>query len=64
MILEDNLGPDADAFYTALMDTHDGLTDAQSQALNARLILILANDIGDLEKLKSLLSIARSAGSS
>lgn len=64
MILKDNLGLDADAFYTALMDTHDGLTEAQSQALNARLILILANEIGDLNKLKTLLSIARSAGPS
>lgn len=62
MILDDNLGPDADAYYNALMDTHDGLTDAQSHALNARLVLIFANEIGDLERLESLLAVARQTG--
>ena len=37
-----------DDFYDALLSAHDGLTKAQSDALNARLILILANQIGDL----------------
>jgi len=36
-----------DDFYAALLATHDGLTRAESEALNARLILILANHIGD-----------------
>jgi len=31
-----------DDFYAALLATHDGLTRAESEALNARLILILA----------------------
>lgn len=61
MILEDNLGQDTDAFYNALMDLHDGLTDAQSHALNARLVLILSNEIGDLEKLKQLMQAAGNA---
>tara|TARA_R110002049_G_scaffold44333_3_gene129785 strand:+ start:20792 stop:20980 length:189 start_codon:yes stop_codon:yes gene_type:complete len=59
MILDDNLGPDGDAFYNALMDAHSGLTDAQSHALNARLVLILANDIGDLPRLMTLLQAAQ-----
>ena len=59
MILDDNLGPDADSFYNALMDAHAGLTDAQNHALNARLVLIFANEIGDLDRLENLLSTAR-----
>jgi hypothetical protein len=59
MILDDNLGPDADSFYNALMDAHAGLTDAQSHALNARLVLIFANEIGDLGRLENLLTTAR-----
>lgn len=39
--------PDQDGFYAELIDLHDGLDEAQSSALNARLILILANHIGD-----------------
>jgi hypothetical protein len=59
MTLEDKLGPNGDAFYNTLMNTHEGLTDAQSHALNARLVLILANEIGDLQKLTALLMAAK-----
>ena len=62
MILDDKLGQDTDAFYNALMDLHEGLSEAQSHALNARLILILSNEIGDLEKLKTLMRTAADAG--
>ena len=62
MILDDKLGIQADAFYNTLMDSHAGLTDAQSHALNARLVLILANEIGDLAKLEDLLATARKVG--
>ena len=48
-----------DDFYEALIDAHRGLSDAQSQALNARLILLLANHIGDLEVLREALALAR-----
>lgn len=61
MILEDNLGQDGDAFYNALMDAHEGLSEAESHALNARLVLILANQIGDLEILQMLLKAAAKA---
>lgn len=48
-----------DDFYEALIDTHRDLTDAQSQMLNARLVLLLANHIGDLRVLREALAAAR-----
>ena len=50
-----------DDFYEALIDAHNGLSDEQSEALNARLILLLANHIGDLRVLREALAAARSA---
>lgn len=38
---------DADAFYEQLLDAHQGLSEEQSKLLNARLILLLANQVGD-----------------
>ena len=58
MQIDDRLGPDGDAFYTALVAAHEGLTDAQSQVLNARLVLILGNEIGDIDRLRELLAAA------
>jgi hypothetical protein len=48
-----------DAFYEALIDAHRDLTDDQSQLLNARLVLLLANHIGDLRVLRQALDAAR-----
>lgn len=59
MILHDKLGADGDAFYNALMDAHEGLSEAQSHALNARLVLILCNEIGALDRLKALIEAAK-----
>jgi len=53
-----NLG-NPDDFYAALLCAHDGLTEAETHALNARLILILANHIGDLPTLEEALTLAR-----
>jgi len=50
---------DPDAAFRALVEAHRGLTEAQSAALNARLVLILANHIGDLDALKDALALAR-----
>jgi len=61
MPLHDKLGDNGDAFYSCLMDAHDGLSDAQSHALNARLILIFANEIADLSVLRGLVEEARKA---
>ena len=57
-----NTEPNLDApddFYEALLDAHDGLSEAQSQDLNARLVLLLANQIGRLDVLKEALVAAR-----
>jgi hypothetical protein len=48
-----------DDFYEALIDTHRDLSDEQSEALNARLILLLANQIGDIGVLREALALAR-----
>ncbi|WP_313076356.1 DUF2783 domain-containing protein [Melaminivora sp.] len=48
-----------DDFYEALIETHQGLTDEQSEVVNARLILLLANHIGDIGVLREALQIAR-----
>jgi len=52
----------ADDFYANLLAAHEGLTKAQSDALNARLILILANHIGDRAVLDAAINAAKSAG--
>jgi hypothetical protein len=57
---------DPDAFYEALIDMHRDLADEQSQLVNAKLILLLSNQIGDMEVLREAMSMARRdvAGSS
>lgn len=50
--------PDPDGFYDELLAAHAGLTKGQSDALNARLILILANQIGDRATLSQALAAA------
>ena len=57
LILSPNL-PRPDDFYAALIAAHDGFTDEESAAYNARLILILANHIGDQSILESALRTA------
>jgi hypothetical protein len=44
-----------DDFYAELLAVHEGLSKAQSDAVNARLILLLANHIGDREVLSEAL---------
>ena len=50
---------DADTFYEQLLDAHNGLTPAQSELLNARLILLLANQVGDAKVLHECVESAR-----
>jgi len=52
-----------DDFYAALLAAHEGLSKAESDALNARLVLILANHIGDADVLGQALDLAKGAGS-
>ncbi len=48
-----------DDFYAELIQAHDGLTDQQSNELNAKLVLILSNHIGDLSVLKEAFNLGR-----
>lgn len=50
-----------DDFYQTLIDAHAGLTDEQSAALNTRLVLLLANQIGDLTTLQQAIAAARAS---
>jgi Protein of unknown function (DUF2783) len=50
---------DADSFYEQLLDAHQGLSAQQSELLNARLILLLANQIGDAQVLQECLDAAK-----
>lgn len=57
LIISPNLAS-PDDFYEALIDAHRGLTEAQSHQVNARLVLLLANHIGDLVVLRQALEAA------
>lgn len=59
LVTEPNFG-DADAFYECLLDAHHGLTREQSELLNARLILVMANQLGDTALLKACIAEAAS----
>ena len=48
-----------DDFYEALIDTHRDLSDEQSALVNAKLVLLLANHVGDLAILKEAMALAR-----
>jgi len=48
-----------DDFYQLLIDTHRDLNESQSAMLNAKLILILSNHIGDISVLREAMQIAR-----
>lgn len=48
-----------DDFYQLLIDTHRDLSESKSAMLNAKLILILANHIGDISVLREAMQVAR-----
>lgn len=50
---------DVDGFYEHLLDAHVGLNRDESEALNARLILLLANQIGDAAVLRQCVDAAK-----
>lgn len=53
------LGPHGDDFYSALMEAHEGLSFEESARLNARLVLILAEAVGDIDALKQAVTAAK-----
>ncbi|MBP2313536.1 DUF2783 domain-containing protein [Azospirillum soli] len=58
-LVTENRLANPDDFYEALIDTHRDLSAEQSNMVNAKLVLLLANHIGDMEVLKEALRIAR-----
>jgi len=48
-----------DDFYEMLIEGHRGLSDEQSELMNARLVLLLANHVGDLRVLREAIDAAR-----
>ncbi|MDB5512354.1 MAG: hypothetical protein JWR08_1837 [Enterovirga sp.] len=57
----DGFAGQGDAFYEALIRAHRGLGEEDSAALNSRLVLILANQIGSLPVLTEALGLARAS---
>ncbi len=56
---EDGFAGQADAVYESLIRAHHALSDEDSAALNARLVLILAHEIGDPAVLAEAIALAR-----
>jgi Protein of unknown function (DUF2783) len=52
---------DPDAAYLALVRARRALPDAKAAELDMRLVLILANHIGDFDVLKEAIALARAA---
>jgi hypothetical protein len=57
----DGFGGYGDEFYERLVGAHQGLSERQSGVLNARLILLLANQVGDRTILAQVLAAARAS---
>jgi 5-carboxymethyl-2-hydroxymuconate isomerase len=51
---------DADTFYQKLVELHAGRSEDQSRLINASLVLLLANHIGDMDVLDEAMRIAAS----
>ena len=52
---------DPDRIYNTIIDAHRGLSDAESLSLNASLVLLLANHIGDEGIVREAIAIARAS---
>ena len=50
---------DADGFYEELLNAHEGLSGEQSEQFNMRLILLLANQVGDASVLRDCIESAK-----
>ena len=59
----DRLGAHGDEFYAALMAAHEGLSFEESAALNARLVLVLANEVANIDALEAAIEAARKVAS-
>jgi hypothetical protein len=59
LVTDYNLGHDGDDLFAALLQAHQGLSAEASAALNARLVLILMNHIGNHQVLDQAVRLAR-----
>ncbi len=50
--------PDPDGFYQELIDSQRDMTEEQAEAMNCRLILVLANHVGDRDVIREALKVA------
>ena len=57
LVTEPNI-PDPDGFYEELIESQRDMSDAEAQAMNARLILVLSNQIGDRTVLSQAIRLA------
>lgn len=60
-LVTDSRFPNPDAAYQTIVDANRGLSEAESADLNVRLLLVLANHVGDLEVLEEAIAVARAA---
>lgn len=58
-LITENRFADPDAAYRALVEAHRGLDEAASVMLNTKLVLILANHMGDIEVLREAIRLAK-----
>jgi len=56
--IEDNMGGSGDNLYNDLLDAHQGLSTEQSHRLNARLVLIFMNQVGESAAVKATIAWA------
>lgn len=50
--------PDPDGFYEHLVSSQRHMSDEEANCMNVRLVLVLANQIGDLDTLKAAIDFA------
>jgi hypothetical protein len=58
-LITDSRFSDPDAAFRLIVETHRGLSEEDSAALNAKLVLLLANQVGDIDVLRKALEFAR-----
>jgi hypothetical protein len=59
VLLTESRFSDPDLAYRSLIEAHRGLSDEESAAFNTRLVLVLANHIGDQAVLQEAIALAR-----
>ena len=58
-LITDSQFADPDSAYRALVEARRSLSDTEASALDSKLVLILANHIGDLEVLREAIALAK-----